>query len=565
MEEQPQTHTPQEILNADTIQNLDTARMALRWALERMHKLEQEKGALADKGAEAERARSKAQEEYAALQKTISLRGSEANQRELYYAKMEEFLSLQLGGKLDLPALAKRELEAQRLQELLQNKEQHLEKELSVKRAAMERDFQRLRTELEAEARAKARQAEQALALKQSSLEQEYLSHMAEAHEKEILVKQETQALAERQKHFEEYYSTQRAELQSQVKNFRNDVQDQVDFRLQMAERILTERYSGIEAGWNQEKALLSKELDSWRGRAQELGPKVLALEQSVAVAEESAQQARSSSDRYAIILEEHRRGTKVDLAALQADAASWKEKAAHQLGEILDLKQRAYAAEEARRAVEAEKASFAVETNEWRQRFGQARAAAQEEARSKAALEEALAQARRSNGLQEAALEERRLRWEKERKALHADFADSQAKLEAELAAARKRAQESLTRLLELEKGLSGAEESENVMERHLARAEQQKTASENERAQFLAEIAQSRDEAAKNHSKLLELDRRLATAVESGEQIRAAMERQSARFDEQKKGWDAERAELLARIESLKPKPVPPARLNP
>jgi len=39
--DQPQTHTPQEILSADSIQNIDTARMALRWALERMHKLEQ--------------------------------------------------------------------------------------------------------------------------------------------------------------------------------------------------------------------------------------------------------------------------------------------------------------------------------------------------------------------------------------------------------------------------------------------------------------------------------------------------------------------------------------------
>jgi hypothetical protein len=582
-EDKPQTHTPQEILNADTIQNLDTARMALRWALERMHKLEQEKAFFADKTAESERAKNKALEEYAALQKTISLRGAEANQRELYYAKMEEFLSLQLGGKLDLPALAKRELETKSLHELLQQKEQQLDKELSTKRASMERDFQRLRTELEAGARAKAKQAEQALGLKSSSLEQEYLSHMAEAHEKEILLKQETQALAERQAHFEEYYSTQRADLQSQIKNFRNDVDDQVDFRLQMAEKILTERYSGIEAGWNQEKALLSKELDSWRRRAQELGPKVLAMEQAVAVAEESGQQARSAADRNVMILEEHRRSSQVELAALQADAATWKGKAAHHLSEILDLKQRVAIAEEARKAAEAETSSVAAESSEWKQRFEAARAKTQEEARGKAALEEALSQARRSCELQEGMLEERRLRWDEEKKALrlemnswkgrleadHTEDAKSwleeRSRLQAELAAGRTRAQESLGRLLELEKGLSGAEESENVLERHLSRFEQQKTAWETERGQLLVEIQQYRDEAAKTLPKILDLERRLTVATESILLVRAASERHDARFAEQTKTWDDERADLLARLESLKPKPVPPARLNP
>src|SRR5262249_26340570 len=154
--------------------------------------------------AASERTKNRSQEEYAAIQKTLSLRSADADQRELYYAKMEEFLSLQLGGKLDLAALGKREVEVQRLQELLAQKEVQLNKELAAKRAVLDRESQRLKTELETEARQKNRQSEQAWELKRSSLEAEYLQRMAEAHEKEIRIKQESDALAERQIHFED-------------------------------------------------------------------------------------------------------------------------------------------------------------------------------------------------------------------------------------------------------------------------------------------------------------------------------------------------------------------------
>lgn len=610
MEENPQPHTPEQILNADTIQNLDTARMALRWALERMHKLEQEKGALADTAAASERAKNRSQEEYAALQKTLSMRSADTDQRELYYSKLEEFLSMQLGGKLDLAALAKRELEVQQLQELLQQKEVQLGKELAAKKASLEREHHNLRTAGEQEARAKNRQVEQALEVKRASLEQDYLSRMSEVHEKEVLLKQESQALAERRTHFEDYYSKQRVELQTAIKNFKDEVEDQVNFRLEVSQRILSERYSGLEAGWTQEKVLLVRELESWRLKGQELGPKVIDLESAVALNEEFARQARAAADRQTLILEEHRRDALAEAAALQAEASHWKEKTARQLSEILELRQsvglleeglrqvqslaqnQAARFDEAQKTADAERIALANETASWRQRFEAALAKSQDEARGAAVLEEALAQARRACELQAGMIEERRLGWEEEKKVLLAELSEwkekladgldeaaalekraaageaaakqesaraqaleeQRARLETELAGARQKAAENLPRLLQLEKGLTQAEEAESAMERHLARFEVQKDSWDRERERFFAEIAAAREEGTKALPRLLELDRRLAIAEEALTQAGAAAERQSARFSEQSRGWERERAELVVQVERLK-----------
>lgn len=614
---QPQTHTPEQIVNADAIQNLDTARMALRWALERMHKLEEDKGAQADKAAAAERAAARAKDEYASLQKTVSLRGAETTQRELYYAKMEEFLSLHLGGKLDLAALAKREIEVQNLQELLQQKEVQLEKELQARRSALDRDFQKMRVEHEQTSRTKTRQEEQAYELKRSALEQEYLSRMAEVHEREILLKQENQAFTERQAHFEEYHSTQQAMLQTAVKNFRGEIDGQVEFRLEMSEKILAERYAGLDAAWAQEKALLLRELESWRLKSQELGPKVLELEQTVALSEEAGRLARAAVHRQTIMLEEHRRSAQAEAAALIADAAQWKEKSLLQMAELVELKQGVEAAEEkarqaegaaqtqsarfeeARKSAELERAALAAEADSWRQRFEKAAARAQEEARGAAVLEEALAQARQACEQLAGQLEERKLGWDAEKKNLQAEADDAKARLaqarerggeagrdagraeaaHAELAAererlegaraeeakalaeARGRAEEAAARALELDKELSKSREAEGAAARRLARIEEQKAAWDGEREALIGEITTSRREAGAQLDRLLELERRLAAADEALAQVRAAGERQAARFDEQRKAWEDERAYLRARAEMPPPK-TPPSK---
>src|SRR4051812_13304874 len=114
-EDRLRPHTPEEIVDVETIKNLDAARLTLRWALERLHKETDQKHELEQKLTAAEKGIQRAADDRVALERTLALRSAEADDRELYYRRLEEFLTLRLDGKIDLAALAHRELEADQL------------------------------------------------------------------------------------------------------------------------------------------------------------------------------------------------------------------------------------------------------------------------------------------------------------------------------------------------------------------------------------------------------------------------------------------------------------------
>jgi hypothetical protein len=564
--ELPREHTPQEIVDVDTIGNLDTARMALRWALERLHKETDQKHALEGRLKDAENALRKAVEEHGALQRTLSLRSGEADERELYYRRLEEFLSLRLEGKLDPAALAHKELEVDQLKRLLEQKMAQTEKDLAARRAALERETKLLREQTEAAARDRVRAVEQAAEVKSRALEQEHLAKMSELREKEILLRQEEKALSERQAHFEDYYAAQRAELQTQLKNYREEVEGQVRFRVNLAERALDERLAAMEAAWLREKALLTRELESWRLRMQELAPKLIELEKRRAAAEESATQAAVARDAAFVVSEERRKGFEQEKAmlakerdALAGQRDEWKERAerhwhsAHELQKRLaqseeQLQQLRAAAEREIAAIEQRKLdtqrhfeALEGEIGEWKKRHQESLARIFALENKLSAAEAALEQSRLQTTAQKDRFDAHRRAWDEAQKAL-----------QDELEHARRRVSEMTPRLLELERGLAAAEEAQAAEERQFVRFEDQKAAWEKER-RLLAEDARVwREKAEAGLTRVLELERRLSAAEEAAVHVSAAGERQAARFDEQRKAWDAERAELEADLKA-------------
>lgn len=233
----------------------------------------------------------------------------DVEQRELYIRKIEEFLDQTLKGKLNAGDLIRRELELEQLRKLLEQKQVQLERELAAQRAALERDLEHRRQELESALRERTKALEQSHETRTRALEQEHLALMAAAREKEFFLKSEEKALAERQAQFQDYYAAQRADLQSQLKHFRAEIEDEVRFRSEVAERMLEQRHASLEGGWRRERELLLRELESWKVKAQELAPRALELERQLAAAEEAARQARSASDAKTLVFEEQRRG----------------------------------------------------------------------------------------------------------------------------------------------------------------------------------------------------------------------------------------------------------------
>jgi hypothetical protein len=558
-EEQPREHTPQEIVDVETIRNLDTARMALRWALERLHKETDARHAFEEKAKAAEKALQKAGEEHAALQRTLSLRSNEADERELYYRRLEEFLSLRLEGKLDPAALAHKELELDQLKRLLDQKLAQTDKELAARRAALEREYKHAREESEQAARDAARAREQALEIKSRALEQEHLAKMGELREKELLLGHEEKALSERQSHFEEYYANQRAELSAQLKSVREEIDAQVRLRVELVERTLGERHTSLEAVWSREKALLVRELETWRDKVLELTPLVGSLELQNAEAREAARQSRLAADAEALVFEQQRLGfaaerliAEKDRKALADQVEDWREKAERHLHSTHDLAKRLTQSEEQavqlRAAADREIAaieerkldskrqveSLQLEISNWKKKTQEAMARAFELENKLAAAGDALDQARLQAGAQLERFEAHRLAWDQTQQALAAETEE-----------ARRRAAEMLPRLMELERGLASAEQTQASEERRFLRFEEERRGWQEERRLLESELKQWREQANAQALRLLELERAVAVAEETERQVRAAGERQAARFDAQRKAWETGKEE--------------------
>ena len=126
----------------DSIDSLDTAKMTLRWALERLRSLEARNAEL----------QKKYEESRAALlaRSNMKERGEAyAVERDSYYAKVEALLSEFCAGTLDLKKLIVREADLDARERGVRARQDELEKEYASRLEVLERDFKKLQAESE--------------------------------------------------------------------------------------------------------------------------------------------------------------------------------------------------------------------------------------------------------------------------------------------------------------------------------------------------------------------------------------------------------------------------------
>ncbi len=537
---------PRSLQDVESIQSLDTARLALRWALEKIQSLEKDRSGLAEKFNAIERAREKSQENLISLQKTIGLKNAESTQRELYYAKLEEYLSLKLDGKLDVALLAKKELEVSQLQEMLSQKHLHLEKDFASRREILERDFQRLKTEIEAESRESRRRAEASVEARRTAIEEEFASKNAELADKKAQLEADSKRLDERKAHFESYYKEERAHLQSALKGFREEIKEEVSLRVQMAERILEERRESLEKVHSEERALLMRELESWRSRVKELGPKNIDLEKFLALSEEKNLQIQAGLDRMAIAREAERAAYQADKEGLSKDSEMWRKQALELLEESQNLKAK-LGAEETRSEISGKE----IENLRGRiqilsEEFVASRKRNEELWKKSVALENSLAQA-----LERAeALEEREKSNEARMKKELADFVERHEALSGEFKEARAQSADQMDRLVELEKSLAQTRQAAMAADLKLAGAQKEMEFLKNERQAAFEEAGRLRKEIEAAVIGNLALERSVAELEQKLRKEGKTREIEVEQFNHEKEMWNKEREILEARL---------------
>lgn len=323
----PKDQPVPDLEHLEDIRSLDTARMTLRWALERIRSLERLNAELGS-GTDAElKLRKKLEEDVRSLQQALAFKSAEADQRELYFSKMEELVSLRLEGKLDVEKLLQREVESQRLQELLRHRQTRLEAEASERRETLEREFRHKSLEVEQQCRSSIQQSEASIEARKAAQDRETASKLTELGERDVRLRLAEEALSQRQKRFQDFYTLQHAQLERDMKRFREELGDQVGFQVQNAERLLEQKHEAAEKAWAREKALLLQELQEWRHKAQEHLPRLLELEKQAAAAEESSRRAQNLAQEQTLRRRELEKAWERDRAVLLEELASLRQK----------------------------------------------------------------------------------------------------------------------------------------------------------------------------------------------------------------------------------------------
>ncbi|MFA6317379.1 MAG: hypothetical protein WC943_08170, partial [Elusimicrobiota bacterium] len=470
----------------DGINNIDTARMSLRWALERISAIEKLRVETADKAAKEERARTAIERECQALRRAMAANAEELSQREVYYKKLEGLMDLKLAGKLDIEALVHHEGEVARMHEYLLQRQKDLEADYAAKRDELERHYQAFRAEAEKERREAHLKIEEELSHRRETLNKELSPKLVELHETEARLRAQEKILAERQAHFEAFYTEQRAQLDHEVRVFRQEVEDQVKFRLQGQESLIANRQAFREQAWEQQKAALIQELSEWRVKYQEAADKNADLQNTVIEAGE-----RSNSD-----------------AMVREEAARLRRKYEEQAEKNIALEKRVLEAAEARKRAET---SAATEAEERR--------------RSESAAELEIAElTRRSHDQTDRAVSlEKRLVEAEERAKLVEMHASNEAALAKETAELRKKLEGASDRIIELERQLSEHHDracrAESEASRHAGEASRTEALRRDETDTLSKRLQE-------HMSRIVDLEKKLAIAEEKASSAQMVME---------------------------------------
>ncbi len=330
-----------DLASVESINNLDTARMALRWALERLHALEKLKQELAVSAERDSKARTQAEAESQALRESLKQRETETRGRELYFRKLEEFVSLRLAGQIDVKALIEKDVELSRMSEFISQRQVSLEKEHALKRSELEREYQALRAQAQGESLERLQKEEQSLLERRKTLEKEHLARLGELRERELLFEREARSLDERKEKFAEFYTSQRAEMDAAFRNFNTELDDRTGFRIRQAEQLLNKRLADKEAAWTLERDTLSQALHDWRQKAEELFALTQEFERRTAAAEEASALARKEADFERTRREEAQRASEAEKGALVPSLELWKAKAHEHIARANDLERK--------------------------------------------------------------------------------------------------------------------------------------------------------------------------------------------------------------------------------
>ena len=330
--------------DVDSIQNLDTARLALRWALERMRALEKRAQEVEASAKTADDGRARAASELDGARDLLTRRANESLERERYYAKIEEYLNLKLEGGLNAVTLAKRETRVDAREAELQSRELELENRSKAAKLRSEEELRRALSEAAAGAELKIKEERAVSDKRAASLERDLSERLVALHEKDAQLSALERSLDERRRRFEEFFAAQRASLARESSAINQAASDQAGFLESRLEAALASKASSLDRAAHADKQILMEELAAWRAKAREHLPELL-----------EAQRRAAALDSANARLVDENRLLQQSKATLTEELLRWRQEAQNDLPALLATVRRAVEAEENVAHLEAE------------------------------------------------------------------------------------------------------------------------------------------------------------------------------------------------------------------
>lgn len=388
--------TPQDVsAQLDSLDNLDTAKMTLRWALERLRSLEARNAEL----------QKRFEETRAALLARKTMKGREeecATEREAYYGKVEALLSQFCEGTLDLKALLVRESDLDLREKSLRFRADELEKEYARRLETLERGFKKLQAEAELRAREQDEKTRKDLEESKSAMDRGFVSREVALKQLERLLAARDKDLTEREARLQDLFRRHQEENDRELQLLREDLLSEYQRKSAAWERERAEADARREGDWLCEKRRLLAAAVRWEAQAKEYAEKAAALEtERAGLVQENM--------RRTLDFEEKMRGLEAqgarlegELRAQQALVAAALDRRREELGELERILARRFAEadeNDGRReaAWKEQEEEMRQRTKDWHGRMFEAASASLEKVQQLEALKQELMETIRS------------------------------------------------------------------------------------------------------------------------------------------------------------------------
>ncbi len=257
------------------VTSLDTARMTLRWALERLNSIEKEKADLKKNLTIAEETSKRLQLKEASLTDAYSSRAKTLEEKEDFYTKLEATMSLLGEGKLDIQQLLKKEAKLDSLRHSLENEYQDKFDELDRnQRAVIERWNSRL-LEVESQYSGRLAEAQEKYDGLRAGLEAEYQGRLGslqasfKSREKELSARigqlEDSVRLSEgkvetRRGELEAEYLSKKREAEEKYRKLSSMLDSGFEDKLRAMDSDHALQVRSLEGSWQIERARLMEE-----------------------------------------------------------------------------------------------------------------------------------------------------------------------------------------------------------------------------------------------------------------------------------------------------------------